>query len=85
MIHILDDIWNRLLVKHSLVVGFEGLFIESNFRKVKWLLLGTYRPPSQIDSYYFISLDKALDTCSNYDTVLLVEDLNTEVSGNVIN
>ena len=63
----------------------KGLFIESNFRKVKWLLFGTYHPPSQIDSYYFNNLNKALDTYSNYDTVLLVGDFNTEVSGNVMN
>ena len=58
----------------------EGLFIELNFRKAKWLLFGTYHPPTQSDSYYFNNLDKALDLYSHYDKKLLVGDFNTEVS-----
>ena len=38
----------------------ECLFIELKFRKCKWLLCGTYHPPSQDDEYYFNYLDKAL-------------------------
>ena len=26
--------------------GIEAMFIELNFRKIKWLLLGTYYPPN---------------------------------------
>ena len=59
---------------------FEGLFIELNFRKAKWLLFGTYHPPTQSDSNYFNNLDKALDFYSHYDKKLLVGDFNTEVS-----
>ena len=61
----------------------EGLFIYLNFRKVQWLLLGTYHQSSQKDSYYFNNLDKALDLHSHYDKKLSVGDFNTEVSGNV--
>ena len=39
--------------------------------------------PSQKDSYYFKSLDKALDLYSHQDKKLLVGDFNTEVSDNV--
>ena len=45
--------------------------------------IGTLRkthPPFQNDSYIFNSFDKALDTCSRYDNVLLVGDFNTEIS-----
>ena len=49
-----------------------------------WLLFGTYHPPSQSDSCYFNSLDKALDLHSYYDKKLLVGDFNVEVSGNVL-
>ena len=61
----------------------EGLFINLNFRKVQWLLFGTYHQPSQKDSYYFNNLDKALDLYSHYDKKLSVGDFNTEVSDNV--
>ena len=80
MIFISDDIPSRVLTKHVFPDDIEGLFIELNFRKAKWLLFGTYHPPTQIDSYYFNNLDKALDLYSHYDKKLLVGDFNTEVS-----
>ena len=54
--------------------------IELNFRECKWLLCGTYHPPSQVDEYYFNYLDKALDTYSNHEEVLLDGDFNTEIT-----
>ena len=48
-------------------------------KKTKWLLFGTYHPPTQSDSYYFNNLDKALDWYSHYDKKLLVRDLSPEV------
>ena len=41
---------------------------------------GTYHPPSQSDEYFFNNLDKAPDTYSKYDKVLLMGDFNTEIS-----
>ena len=42
MTYILDDIPSRLLSKHVFPGDTEVLYIEINFRKCKWLLLGTY-------------------------------------------
>ena len=56
MIYIRDDFPSRLLSKHVFPNDIEGLYIELNFRKRKWLLLGTYHPPSQSDQYYFNNL-----------------------------
>ena len=61
MIFIHDDIPSRVLTKHVFPDDSEGLLIEPNFKKTKWLLFGTYHPPTQSDSYYFNNLDKALD------------------------
>ena len=69
-----------MLTKHVFPDDIEGLFIELNFRKAKWLLFGTYDPPTQSDSYYFSNLDKALDLYSHHDKKLLVGDFSTEVS-----
>ena len=80
MIFIRDDIPSRMLTKHVFPDDIEGLFIELNFRKAKWLLFGTYHPPPQSDSYYFNNLDKALNLYSHYDKKLLVGDFSTEVS-----
>ena len=52
MIYIRDDIPSRLLFKHVFPSDIEGLYIELNFRKCKWLLLGTCHPSSQSDQYY---------------------------------
>ena len=50
MIFIRDDIPSRMLTKHVFPDDIEGLYIELNFRKAKWLLFGTYQPPTQSDS-----------------------------------
>ena len=80
IIFIRDYIPSRVLTKHVFPDDIKGLFIELNFRKAKWLLFGTYHPPTQSGSYYFNNLDKALDLYSRYDKKLLVGDFNTEVS-----
>ena len=55
------------------------LVVELNFRKCKWLLLGTYHPPSQSGQYFFENVDKALDMYSYYDKILPTGDFNAEI------
>ena len=80
IIFIRDTISSKILEKHIYSNDVESIFAELNFRKCKWLLCGTYHPPSQSDEFVFNNLDKAFDTYSSYDKVLLVEDFNTEIS-----
>ena len=48
-------------------------------RKTKWLLLATYHPPNQQDSYYFNSISNSLDLYNqHYDKFLLIGDFNSE-------
>ena len=63
IIYVREDIPSKILEKHKLPQDVEGVFVELNFRKIKWLLFETYHSPSQNDQYYFGALDKALD-CS---------------------
>ena len=49
MIYVSEDIPIKLLTKHVLPSDIECIFLELNFRKCKWLLVGTYHPPSQND------------------------------------
>ena len=58
MIFICDDVPSRVLTKHVFPYGIEGLFIELNYGKTKWLLSGTHHSPTQSDLYYFNNLDK---------------------------
>ena len=78
MIFVKEDIPSKLLTKHNFPMDVEGLFVELNFRKSKWLLFGTYHPPAQNDQYFFNCIDKALDTYSNYEYVLLARDFNAK-------
>ena len=55
------------------------MFIEINFRNSKWLLFGTYHPPSQNDNFYFNNIGRALHIYKQkYDNILLVGDFNAE-------
>ena len=49
-------------------------------RKQKWLLFGTYHPPSQNDEYYFNYVTRGLDIYNSYDNFLLVADFNAETT-----
>ena len=78
MIFVREDIPSKLLTKKNFPSDVEGLFVEQNFRKSKWLLCGAYHPPAQNDQYFFNYVDRALDTYNNYDNVLLAGDFNAE-------
>ena len=78
MIFVKEDIPSKLLTKYNFPSDAEGLFVELDFRKSKWLLFGTYHPPTQNDQYFFNRIGKALETYSNYDNVLLAGDFNAE-------
>ena len=80
MIYIPQDIPSKRLNKHVFPYDMEGLFVELNFKKYKWLLFGTYHPSSKADIYYFDNLDKAFDTYSTYKKLLLIGGFNTETS-----
>ena len=55
----------------------EGIFIELNFRRNKWLLMGTYHPPSQCTKYFYSEVGKVLDNYANtYENILLMGDFN---------
>ena len=80
LIYVRSDIPNKLLTKHSFPNDTEGLLVEINFRKSKWLLFGTYHPPSQNDQYYFDCLDKALDVYSSYEKLFLLAILTRRIA-----
>ena len=46
IIYIREDIPSKLLTKHNFPIEIEGIFIEINLRKTKWILFGSYHPKS---------------------------------------
>ena len=80
-----EDIPCKELKVHRHPLNIEGIFIEFNLRKNKWLLFVTYCPPSQVDEYLFDEVGKNLDRYSQiYSKFLLIAYFNAEESEPVL-
>ena len=56
------------------------ILVEINLGKTRWLICGSYHPPSQNDKYFFDFLGIALDIYSDrYDKFLLTGYFNAQV------
>ena len=78
IIYVREYIPSKILEKHKLPRDVEGIVVELNLRKIKWLFFGTYHHSSQNDQYYFEALDKALDCYTSHDRMVLIGDFNFE-------
>ena len=79
IIYVREDIPSKILRKHFFPNDIEGVFVEIDFRKSKWLLCGTHHLPSHSDQYYFDNIDKALDVYCQYEKIMLVGDFNAQI------
>ena len=81
LIYVRDFFPCKKLKKHIFLHDIEGMFVELNFRKSKWLLFATYHPPAQNVEYYLRNVGSASDKyIKTYDKCLLVGDFNAEVT-----
>ena len=81
LIYVKDNIPAKLVENYKMPTDIESIFIELNFRRNKWLLMGTYHPPSQCTKYFYTEVGKALDCyMDTYDNILLLGDFNEKVS-----
>ena len=79
LIYVREDIPSKELNKHKFPNDIEGIFIELNLRKTKWLLCGSYHPPSQSLDYFLNILERSIDIYSEfYSNFLLIGDYNSE-------
>ena len=79
MIYVRVGIASKQFAKHKLPNDIEGIFIEINLWKTKWVILGTYHPPSQSVEYFFKHLSFALDTYrQTYEKFLLAGGFNSK-------
>ena len=75
MVFVREDIPSRELTTVKFRENIEGLFIEINLRKSKWLLFATYKPPSFSKEKFFDITCNALDAYGKtYDNVTLTLD-----------
>ena len=79
IVYVRDDIPSKQLTKHKLSDNIEGVFIEVNLWKIKWIIFGTYRSPSQPVGYFFKHVGYALDAYGQtYENFLLTGDFSAE-------
>ena len=48
-------------MNHNSPHDIEVIFVELNLRYFKWLIFGSYHPPSQSDEYFFNRVEIGLD------------------------
>ena len=64
----------------------QAKFIELNLRKTKWLLVPSYRPPSQNEKYFVEQIGILVDFYSrSTHNLLVIGDLNLEASDPTLN
>ena len=79
IIFVREDIPCRRLKPHDFPNNFEGIILEINLRKVKWLLFGGYNPHKENIYNFLTKLSHILDHyLSKYDNYLLLGDFNSE-------
>ena len=67
------------IIKTDCVADFEGICVEINLRKKKWLLCCSYNPDKSNNSNHLKNICKTLDKLnSTYDSLVLLEDFNAE-------
>ena len=78
LVYLKDDIPSRLLSGFTLPLGFQIVPIELNLRKLKWLVISIYKPPSLNLDTFLHCLSNVLDFYSQYDRVLIMGDFNSK-------
>ena len=80
IIYVRDDIACREIKDHILEKDTEGIFLEINLRKNKWLIFGGYNNKKSNIGVYLENLGKTLDTyISKFENLLLLGDFNSEI------
>ena len=81
IIYVREDIPCRLLNSHKTIEKLEGIFIEINLRKNKWLLFGGYNPKKENIANFLTYLSPIMDHyIGKYDNILLLGDFNSETT-----
>ena len=79
MVFVREDIPCKLISKET--VDIEGIFIELNFRKKKWLLSCSYNPNKSTITDHLEILKRNLDLYSaHYENLIIIGDFNTDIN-----
>ena len=82
LVYVRDNIPSNLVKLDQKFENFEGFFIELELsKKNKWLLSYSYNPHKGNTKQHLSNISKSLDELnSKYDNILIIGDLNTEMS-----
>ena len=81
IIYVRDHLPCKKINSYSLPGNVEGMFIEINFGKTKWLLVGGYNPQKESISYFLSHLSKGIDkNLSSHENFLVIGDFNCPVA-----
>ena len=76
-LYVKDSIVSKQLNSHKENIDIDEIYLEINIRKRKWLIIGTYKPPSQNDALLLENLSNNLSTyLKDYGNILLLGDFN---------
>ena len=79
MVFVREHIPSKIISKETL--NIEGMFIELNFCKKKWLLSCSYNPNFNTNTDHLEILRRNLDLYSvQYENLILIGDLNTDIN-----
>ena len=85
LLYIRQDIPSKLLINLKISENLEGVFVELNFRRKKWLVCCSYNPQKLNITKHPDVTGKNLDLYSSrYENYLLLGDFNSEPSENAI-
>ena len=81
LIYVREDIPCREINCHKLENTFEGIFLEVNLRKTKWLVFGGYNNVKSNINAFLRILGQVLDAnMSRLENFLLLGDFNSEIT-----
>ena len=82
MIYVREDIPSQEKDKYKLPDGVEGIIVEINLRKSKFLLIGTYHSTNEDhgtkDDVFLHGISSAIEYYNSYDQFLIAGDLNLQ-------
>ena len=85
LLYIRQDIPSKLLINLKISENLEGVFVELNFRRKKWLVCCSYNPQKSTVSKHLDVIGKNLDLYSSrYENYLLLGDFNSEPTENAM-
>ena len=81
LIYVRQDIPCREINCHSPEKNFEGIFLEINLRKTKWLIFGGYNNMKSNINAFFRNLGQVLEhNMCRLENFLLIGDFNSEIT-----